>query len=48
LLIVPSVAARMKHNFLINPQHPSFGAITYGLHRPVWWDARLFRPGREI
>jgi RES domain-containing protein len=44
LLIVPSVVARMEHNFLINPRHPSFGTITYGLYRPVWWDARLFMP----
>ncbi|MCW3477633.1 RES family NAD+ phosphorylase [Limobrevibacterium gyesilva] len=42
LLIVPSVVARMEHNFLINPEHPEFPRITHGLHRPVWWDTRLF------
>jgi RES domain-containing protein len=42
LLIVPSVVARMEHNFLINQDHPEIGRITHGLHRPVWWDARLF------
>ena len=42
LLIVPSVVARMEHNFLLNPEHPEFPRVTHGLHRPVWWDARLF------
>lgn len=42
LLIVPNVVARMEHNFLINQDHPEIGKIRYGLHRPVWWDARLF------
>ncbi|HTR17668.1 MAG TPA: RES domain-containing protein [Acetobacteraceae bacterium] len=42
LLIVPSVVARMEHNFLFNPEHPEFPRITHGLHRPVWWDNRLF------
>ncbi len=44
LLIVPSVVARMERNLLINPEHELFPAITHGLHRPVWWDRRLF-PG---
>lgn len=43
LLIVPSVVARMERNFLLNPEHPEFVEVTHGLHRPVWWDARLFR-----
>jgi RES domain-containing protein len=42
LLIVPSVIARMEHNFLFNPEHPEFPQVTHGLHRPVWWDSRLF------
>jgi len=42
LLIVPSVVARMERNFLLNPEHPEFPRVTCGLHRPVWWDARLF------
>ncbi len=42
LLIVPSVVARMEHNFLVNPDHPEFRSIRHGLHRPVWWDERLF------
>jgi RES domain-containing protein len=42
LLIVPSVVARMEHNFLLNPEHPEFPQIRHGLHRPVWWDRRLF------
>ena len=44
LLIVPSVVARMEHNFLLNPEHPEFPRVTHGLHRPVWWDSRLFPP----
>ncbi len=42
LLIVPSVVARLEHNVLINPDHPEFPAIRHSLHRPVWWDERLF------
>lgn len=42
LLIVPSVAARLDLNFLVNPDHPEFPKVTHGLHNPVWWDARLF------
>lgn len=42
LLIVPSLVARMERNLLLNPEHPEFGRVTCGLHRPVWWDARLF------
>lgn len=42
LLIVPSVVARMEHNFLLNPEHKEFTRVTHGLHRPVWWDQRLF------
>jgi RES domain-containing protein len=45
LLIVPSVVARMEENLLINPEHPEFPRITHGLHRPVWWDERLFQSG---
>jgi RES domain-containing protein len=44
LLIVPCVVARMEHNFLFNPEHPEFPRVTHGLHRPVWWDNRLFAP----
>ena len=43
LLLVPSVVARMELNILINPEHPAFPSIAHGLHRPVWWDPRLFR-----
>ncbi len=44
ILIVPSVVARIENNVLINPEHPEFPRITTGLHRPVWWDKRLFAP----
>lgn len=42
LLFVPSVVARIEQNVLINPAHPDFATITTSLHRPVWWDGRLF------
>ena len=42
ILIVPSVVARMERNILINPAHADFRKISAGLHRPVWWDDRLF------
>ncbi len=42
LLLVPSVVARIETNVLIHPTHPDAAAITHGLHRPVWWDGRLF------
>ncbi|MBE7212133.1 MAG: RES family NAD+ phosphorylase [Gluconacetobacter diazotrophicus] len=46
LLLVPSVAARMERNILINPAHPDFPRVTHSLHEPVWWDDRLFPPRR--
>ena len=42
VLIVPSVVARLDRNILINPQHPEFATMEVGLHRPVFWDRRLF------
>jgi RES domain-containing protein len=42
LLIVPSLAARIERNFLINPQHPDTKGITHALAEPVWWDRRLY------
>lgn len=42
LLIVPSVVARMEHNYLINQDHPEFARLQPSLHRPCWWDQRLF------
>lgn len=42
VLFVPSVVARMEQNILINPAHHEFNKISHGLHRPVWWDSRLF------
>ena len=43
LLIVPSVVARVDQNFLINPDHPQFRLIRTSLHKPIWWDSRLFK-----
>ena len=45
VLLVPSVVARIETNVLINPAHAEFGRIRASLHKPVWWDARLF--GRQ-
>ncbi len=42
ILIVPSVVARLDNNVLINPDHSEATKITHGLHRPVWWDRRLY------
>jgi hypothetical protein len=42
VLIVPSVVARVDMNILINPEHPAFARVTHGLHKPVYWDRRLF------
>lgn len=42
LLLVPSLVARMEHNILINEHHPDRPRISHDLHRPVWWDRRLF------
>lgn len=42
LLFVPSVVARLEKNILINSDHSECPKITYSLHQPVWWDARLF------
>jgi RES domain-containing protein len=42
ILIAPSVVARLDNNILINPSHPEFGLVETSLHRPVFWDRRLF------
>jgi RES domain-containing protein len=48
LLIVPSVVARMEHNLLINHMHPDADQITHSLHKPVWWNRRLFSSSRFL
>ena len=42
ILIVPSVAARMERNVVINRRHSEFEDLAVGLETPVWWDRRLF------
>ena len=42
ILFVPSVLARLDQNILINRRHPEALRIRWTLHRPVYWDARLF------
>ncbi len=46
LLIVPSVVVRMEYNFLINDSHPEFRQLITSLHKPIWWDDRLFPAAR--
>lgn len=44
VLIVPSVAAPLETNVVINATHPEFARIRGdGLEKPVAWDDRLFR-----
>jgi RES domain-containing protein len=43
ILIVPSVVARIENNILVNPEHREFARIKVSLHKPVWWDERLFK-----
>jgi RES domain-containing protein len=43
ILFVPSVAARMENNVLINPSHPDAPHIKPGRGSPVLWDRRLFK-----
>lgn len=42
ILFVPSVIARIERNVLINRHHPESHRVSWNLHQPVWWDARLF------
>lgn len=42
ILIVPSMAARVERNILINPLHPAGTGIAHDLPEPVWWDERLY------
>lgn len=42
ILLVPSLAARVDRNVLINPRHPDSKSIKPGLETPVPWDERLF------
>jgi RES domain-containing protein len=43
ILIVPSIVARLENNILINPSHGEFHQIEVSLHKPVFWDRRLFK-----
>lgn len=45
ILLVPSVAARLERNVVINCRHADFGGLDVGLETPVWWDHRLFSTG---
>jgi RES domain-containing protein len=42
LKVVSRVVPR-EHNFLLNPQHPDFGAIEVDDPIPFHFDPRLFR-----
>jgi len=44
VLLVPGVVTRgREHNVLLNPEHPSFKAITASKPQDMVWDERLFR-----
>lgn len=44
VLLIPSMVTRgREHNVLLNPEHPSFKAITASKPQDVVWDERLFR-----
>lgn len=42
VLIVPSVVARLDMNVLLNQDHPDFHRVECSLHKPVYWDKRLY------
>ena len=42
VLVAPSVVARLDNNLMINPAHSEFRFVEASLHKPVFWDRRLF------
>jgi RES domain-containing protein len=46
VLLVPSALAVQENNWLINPLHREFGAITVNAVEPLRYDPRMFRRGR--
>lgn len=42
VLMVPSFAARIEFNILINQPHLQSAQIEHSLPAPIWWDRRLF------
>ncbi|MGH9610521.1 MAG: RES family NAD+ phosphorylase [Bryobacteraceae bacterium] len=42
-LFVPSAAIRGEWNVLLNPVHPDFADIRFGVPKPFVFDARMFR-----
>ena len=42
-LKVPSVLILSEHNFIINPNHAAFGAVTVAVPVPLPFDARVLR-----
>ena len=47
VLQVPSVVIRPESNFLINPEHPEFAALTFPKPEPFVFDARYFARPRQ-
>ena len=43
VLSVPSVAIDEEHNFLINPEHPDFPALSVGSPEPFEFNRRLIK-----
>lgn len=42
-LFVPSAAIRGEWNVLLNPAHPEFADIRFGVPKPFVFDTRMFR-----
>jgi RES domain-containing protein len=45
VLAVRSTVVPFEHNYLLNPQHPDFAAISVEPAIPFLFDERLFGPG---
>lgn len=45
VLRVPSAVIDEEWNYLLNPEHPDFTQIAFGLAKPFKFDARLFYRG---
>jgi RES domain-containing protein len=47
MLLVPSALAPNENNWLLNPQHPSFGRVVVSRVEPLIYDERMFSTRRR-
>ena len=47
VLIVPSALAPNENNWLLNPQHASFGRVAVSRLEPLSYDERMFAASRR-